>query len=135
MYRYSEKSQFQKFTCHPDLQKILNELIKEFDCTVLSGHRGQKEQDYFFKIGTSKKYFPNSKHNKDPSMAVDVVPYPYDDKDIQRYILLAGRILGIAQMLYQEGKITHRVRWGGDWNKNNIVKDDGWDFGHFELIN
>ncbi len=43
--------------------------------------------------------------------------------------------MGIAQKLKDEGKITHSIRWGGDWNMNTMIKDESFrDTGHFELV-
>jgi peptidoglycan L-alanyl-D-glutamate endopeptidase CwlK len=120
-------------SCHRDLQKVFNEVIKHMDCIVLDGHRTKAMQNEYLKNGRSKLQYPNSKHNRDPSRAIDVAPYPYDEKDIGRYILLAGRVLECAAIFKDDGIITHNIRWGGDWNMDNNTKD-GWDFAHYELI-
>lgn len=53
---YSERSKKRLETCHEDLQKLFNEVIKHFDCTILCGHRGQEEQDKAFAEGMSFKF-------------------------------------------------------------------------------
>ena len=60
-------------------------------------------------------------------------PFPIDYKDKERIIYFAGIVMGVAAKLYEEGKIKHKIKWGGDWNMDNNLKD-GWDWGHFELI-
>jgi hypothetical protein len=43
--------------------------------------------------------------------------------------------MGIADKLYSEGKMTHRVRCGIDWDQDNDIDDTKfWDAGHFELV-
>lgn len=74
-----------------------------------------------------------------PSLAVDAAPYDtllkVDWKDINRFYYFAGHVMGIADILFAEGKITHKLRYGGDWNKNTQVKDENFkDLGHFEII-
>lgn len=60
--------------CHPDLIKIIMGVDAIFPVHVICGARGEKEQNEAFDRGHSKLKFPDSKHNKTPSMAVDIVP-------------------------------------------------------------
>jgi len=129
-------SSFSKLsTCHNDLQVIFFEVIKTFDCTVLEGHRNQVEQDKDFEEGKTKLKWPNGKHNATPSNAVDIAPCPLDFSDTQRFHYFAGFVMGTAQRLKDEGKVTHSLRWGGDWNRNWEVKDENFrDLCHYELM-
>ena len=48
-------------------------------------------------------------------------------------------ILYTARRLKEQGKITHDLRWGGDWNGNGIpvfldANETFWDAVHFELV-
>ena len=53
----------------------------------------------------------------------------------QRFSLVAGVILGIAHVLRERGTITHRIRWGGDFNQNWDPTDDKfYDGPHFEFM-
>jgi peptidoglycan L-alanyl-D-glutamate endopeptidase CwlK len=74
-YTFSKRSLKNLDQCHPKLQKIAHEAIKEFDFIVICGYRGEKEQNEAFRRGTSKLKFPKSKHNKTPALAFDAVPY------------------------------------------------------------
>ena len=75
------------------------------------------------------KYATQMGHNASPSRAADVVPYPVDWDDRERFHLFAGFVLGIAQSM------EINIRWGGDWNKNFDVDDNQFDdFPHFELL-
>jgi len=138
-YKFSDKSLSQLNTCHPDLITLFKEVIKFRDCKILEGYRGKELQDEAYERGTSKLKYPNGKHNGNPSMAVDVTPFLREAplavslNDKGRHIYFAGFVMGIADTLYDEKKMTHRVRWGGDWNGDGDIQD-GWDFVHFELI-
>lgn len=129
MPKFGKVSQEKLATCHPDLQKVFNEVIKHVDCSVLAGHRTEAEQNacYYAKPPTSKLQWPKSKHNSLPSLAVDVAPWPIDWKDRERFILFGGFVLGIAKSLGVS------LTWGGDFNGNWKTSDDGWDLPHFEL--
>ncbi len=134
MPKFSNRSKANLVQAHGDLQRIFNEVIKYFDCSVICGHRSMAEQDDAFQKGFSKVEYPKSKHNKLPSLAVDVVPYPIDWNDTKRMIYFAGIVHGIAYKLKQENKITHSLRWGGDWDSDTELKDNTFqDYPHFEL--
>lgn len=135
MPKFGAESLKQLATCHPDLQVVMNEAIKYIDFSVLEGHRGQAAQEAAFAAGNTQLHYPNGKHNKSPSLAVDIAPYPINWKDTERFVYFAGFIMGVSNMLMAQGKITHIVRWGGDWNSNTQVKDESFrDYGHFELV-
>lgn len=70
---------------HHDLQRLFNEVVKSYDCSVISSYRGQKEQDELYYLGLSGKLYPDSKHNAKPSLAVDVIPFPVAWKDIEGF--------------------------------------------------
>jgi len=129
MPRFGSRSRKNLATCDEDLQDLFNEVIKYVDCSVICGHRNKEDQDKAFKEKRTKVKFPNGRHNSNPSRAVDVVPYPIDWDDRERFHLFAGFVLGIAQSM------EINIRWGGDWNKNFEVDDNNFDdFPHFELI-
>lgn len=136
MPRFTQASFKQLSTCEADLQVLFYEVIKYVDCQVLEGFRNQVAQDAAFKAGNSKLKWPNGKHNKSPSMAVDVAPFPVDWKNLQRFYWFAGFVMATAEQLYNAGKMKRKVRYGGDWNRNyNIVDEVGLkDLVHFELI-
>jgi peptidoglycan LD-endopeptidase CwlK len=135
MPKFSQESFSKLSTCEHDLQVLFYEVIKTFDCTILVGHRNEADQEIVFKTGNSKKQWPNSKHNKTPSRAVDVTPYPVDWKNDKKFYWFAGYVMGIAQKLKDEGKMTHSIRYGGDWNGNKDITDQTFlDLTHFELV-
>ena len=135
MPSYSKLSKSRLNTCHEDLQKIFNIVILQFDNSILRGHRNKTKQTEVFKAGKSQVEWPNSKHNKSPSMAVDAVPYPVNYKDRERFVYFAGYVMGVADMLCNEGVIKHGLRWGGDWDDDTEVKDNSFDdLAHLELV-
>lgn len=115
MPTFSKSSKERLATCHPDLQAVCNELIKQYDFSVLCGRRGEKEQNEAYKKGTSNVRFPNSAHNKTPSLAVDIAPYPIDWNNISRFKELITRFDAVAEVLRGQGKISSRFIYGGFW--------------------
>jgi len=133
MPKFGTISQERLATCHPDLQRLFNEVIKHVDCQIICGHRGQAEQDAAVANGFSKVKWPNGNHNKTPSDAVDVMPYPVDWSDsranIEHLNYFGGIVRGIAFML------GINVRWGHDWDKDGKPDIKGLaDRPHWERI-
>lgn len=127
MPEFSTKSKERLATCHKDLQTLFNDVIKEFDCSIVCGYRGQKEQDSAFAKGASKLKWPRSKHNINPAEAVDVMPYPIDWKDIEKVKLFGAFVKSKARELKKAGKLENRIEWGGDWQAFK-------DYPHYEII-
>ena len=129
MPKFGKTSRKKLATCDKRLQKFFNEVIKHVDCSILEGHRSAERQDKLFEEGKTKVKYPKGRHNASPSNAADVVPYPIDWDDRERFHLFAGFVLGIAQSM------EINIRWGGDWNKNFEVDDNNFDdYPHFELL-
>jgi len=123
MPRFSDRSKEILSTCHQDIQKVLREAIQYTDVAVIEGVRDEKTQNKYFEEGKSMLKYPYSKHNRNPSQAVDVCPYEigkgclWDDKE--NFYYLAGVILTIAKI----NRIS--LRWGGHWHSFK-------DLPHFE---
>jgi|TARA_R100000501_G_C2626822_1_gene120599 peptidoglycan L-alanyl-D-glutamate endopeptidase CwlK len=127
MPRFSNKSKSKLYTCHPEIVKVFEDVIKYFDCTILEGHRGKKDQDLAYAKGNSKVKWPDGRHNKSPSNAVDAIPYPIDWEDRERMTYFAGWVLATAKQM------GFNFRWGGDWDKDTDLKDNKFDdLVHFE---
>ena len=128
MPRFGKRSKEKLATCDDRLQKVFNEVIKHVDCSVLEGHRSKERQNKLYEEGKTKVRYPKGRHNASPSNAVDVVPYPIDWHDRERFHLFAGFVLGVAN------RMGYTLRWGGDWNMNFQVNDNNFDdFPHFEI--
>lgn len=129
MPKFSDASAKRLAECHPSLQLLFNAVIEKYDCTILCGHRGEQQQNEAFQQGLSKQQWPHSKHNKKPSLAVDVAPYPIDWKDRDRFYHFAGFVIGAAWVL------GVKIRWGGDWDRDGDLRDQSfYDLPHFELV-
>ncbi len=129
MPKFSLNSKGRLSTCHPLLQDVFNEVIRHFDCTVLCGYRPEAEQNRAVEEGRSFTVFPDSRHNIVPSDAVDVIPYPVDWEDLDRFRYFGGFVMGMA------AKMGTPIKWGGDWNRDTELKDNRFnDMPHFELV-
>jgi hypothetical protein len=134
MPSFGRHSESRLRTCHPDLQRVMRAAIATGpDFSILCGHRGKIEQDAAVAAGLSKTPFPTSKHNAEPSLAVDIAPYPIDWSDQGRFVELAHHVLAVA------AEMGVSLRWGGDWDGDGKTRADGdpeerfVDLPHFEL--
>ena len=134
MPKFGTRSSNNLAQAHIDLQNLFKEVIKHYDCSVICGHRGEEEQNTAYAEGRSKVEFPNSKHNKTPSLAVDVVPWFKDKPNIrwddkEKFYEFGGFVQGVAAAL---GMVD--IRWGGNWDMDDELHDqDFFDLPHFEL--
>lgn len=129
MPTFSARSKEILGSCNPQLQTLFLEVVKTFNCIIVCGYREKDAQDDLFRRGLSKLAWPNGKHNRNPSRAVDVYPYPINWQDKERMTYFAGFVMGKAETL------GYSLRWGGDWNRDWKVRDNVFDdLGHFELI-
>jgi peptidoglycan L-alanyl-D-glutamate endopeptidase CwlK len=106
-------------TCHPDLIRLFTEVIKDRDCAIICGHRTKEEQEKAYPL-YSKVRWPDSKHNKVPSLAVDVMPYPILWKGFDGIREFANWVLIVAKQL------NINVTWGG-------ARKKFCDMPHYEL--
>ena len=128
MPKFGRKSRERLNTCDSKLKQVFNEVIKHVDCSVLEGHREKDRQNKLYEEGKTKVKYPNGRHNRQPSSAVDVTPYPVDWEDRERQTLFAGFVIGVASQM------GINLRWGGDWDQDFQVVDNRFDdFPHFEL--
>ena len=143
MYSFGEKSKEKLETCHVDIQTIMNEVIKIYDFSVLEGHRTEATQRRYFAEGKSTLdgVYKKSKHQSYPSMAVDIMPYKKgtnafsgNELDTRRFYYMMGLVKATADRLLAEGKITHKVRFGIDWDMDDVFSDQNFhDAPHVEI--
>jgi peptidoglycan L-alanyl-D-glutamate endopeptidase CwlK len=103
---------------HPDMVAVVKRAIEitEVDFTVIEGIRNINRQRELLKAGRSTTL--NSRHLT--GHAVDMVPYPVDWEDLERFELMAEAMKEAAEEL----KIP--IVWGGDWKSI-------YDSPHFQL--
>lgn len=136
-YRFSQRSLDNLKGVHPDLVKIAHKALEitERDYTITEGLRSEDRQRQLVREGKSKTM--KSRHLT--GHAIDIVPWPvsweFDDfYPVCDAFLKASRLLDIP------------LRWGGNWNVNDLRKWHGtskllvekykgsfYDLPHFEL--
>ena len=126
---FSEKSLSRLGTCDSRLQQVFQQVVQNFDCTIIEGHRNKERQNQMVAEGKSQVRWPDGKHNTVPSLAADVCPYPVVWDDRERQTLFAGYVLATAKAMGID------LRWGGDWNRDTEVRDNSFDdLVHFEIV-
>jgi len=135
MFKPSKTSQERLSTCCPEIQLLFKRVLYYIDYTVACGFRGEEDQDKAFADGFSKVKWPNSKHNKLPSEAIDIYPYVNgrmvngdEEGDREQIIYNAGYIKCLAKIL------GINICWFGDRNNDNVLDKDRWDLAHWEVI-
>jgi len=120
MPRFCQESFSKLSTCHIDLQVIFFEVIKSFDCRIICPEvsEGQRNQ------GDQLAY------------SVYVSPFPFPGlMDPTNFVYFGGYVMGMAQKLLDEGKVAHKLRYGGDIYKCKYVTEKEFkDYVHFELL-
>jgi len=142
-FHFGNISKARLSTCHPDLQMILNKAIQisNVDFGIAEGHRSVKLQQQYFKEGKSKidGITKLGKHNKAPSEAVDIYVWMNNavSYDTESLSYLAGLIYAVGEMLFEQGVVTHHIRWGGNWDDDGVILIDQSfdDRPHIELVN
>jgi len=133
-HKLSNTSKERLETCHPDLILITETAIKAcpVDFGVAQGHRSVEQQYEYFLQGKSRidGKTKKGKHNYNPSMAEDIYAY-VNGKAVwggASMIFVAAYFTATADRLYDEGKITHKIRWGGNWDiDGEILTDQSFD--------
>ena len=133
MYKFGKSSEDRLESVHPDLVKVCRRMLGYgiLDATVVQGRRSQEDQDRAFREGKSKLKYPQSRHNSNPSEAVDIAPFINGKVswNSQHCLVLAGLMLAAAS------ELGIKVRWGGNWDcDGEPVTDQTFnDLVHFEL--
>ncbi len=133
MPEFSKRSLDRLCGVHPDLKTLFHEVVKHFDCTVISGVRTEEEQAALYAKGrtipgniVTYKDGVKKKSNHQTGNAVDIVPYPVNWGDIERFRQFGWFVKGVASTLKRYGQIDKDIKWGGDWKRFK-------DLPHFEL--
>ena len=103
---------------HPDMVAVVKRAIEitEVDFTVIEGIRHINRQRELLKAGKSTTM--NSRHIT--GHAVDMVPWPVDWEDLERFEIMSEAMKEAAE------ELDIPIVWGGDWKSF-------YDAPHFEL--
>jgi peptidoglycan L-alanyl-D-glutamate endopeptidase CwlK len=146
-YNFGKRSLEKLRTCHKDLQLILSLAISrsKIDFGITEGHRSLDRQYELFLQGKSKidGKSKKGKHNFKPALAADYYIYhpvletrrklAYDKVHLS---YIAGVIDACAEELYEKGEVTHKIRWGANWDSDGVIDYDQSfdDYPHVELL-
>lgn len=129
MPSFSKDSREELSTCDHRLIEICTAVIEVYDFSVLEGHRSNERQAQLLRQNKTTLGPGESMHNRLPSLAVDLAPYPIDWDDRTRFFLLAGFMFQAAHNL------GWKLRWGGDWDSDWVHTDQKFhDLPHFEVL-
>ena len=139
-------------TCHIDLQLINRTAIKTIrvDYTVICGARTFEKQLEAFITGNSKldpripSKLLSAMHviteDRPMSMAIDIIiAEKFRGKSLTwdnlHLTYVCAYLIATADRLFDEGKITHKLQWGGNWDMDGIIQIDQNfdDNGHLQL--
>jgi peptidoglycan L-alanyl-D-glutamate endopeptidase CwlK len=113
------------------LQHVLLEALSVVRFTLIWGFRGEGDQNAAYNDVPPRSFqkWPDSKHNKLPSLAVDVAPFPgLYSRPPQDFYFLAGIIKGVGAQL------GIPLVSGCDWDGDGETQDQRFhDLGHIEL--
>jgi len=134
MPKFGNRSEANLINVHPNLIQICRFVIETFDFTVLCGYRGENEQNAAYPKYTKVK-FPNSKHNRMPSEAVDLIPYDPLKKKIVPWDAYEEMAMLAGHMLMAAYAFGINIRWGHDWGRDGILWNETFvDRPHYELF-
>lgn len=121
-------------TCHVDMRRVSEDIIKWYDHSIIWGHRDEETQNEMYNRvpRVTKARWPDSKHNELPSLAIDFAPWPllYEAPE-EDFCVIAGAYM------FRGYELGIEVGWGGDWNLNRTTSDEDTlkDWGHLWLVN
>jgi len=139
MAKFGRTSANNLSTCHRDLQILCEAMIVNYDFSVVFGHRsmaiqnalfkkgrklkpdalGDKREDYIIvnraQVVTYRGFEKPSNHNKFPSLAVDIIPYPSGWSNANKIYELAGFAKATYLELKAVGAIESEMTFGSDW--------------------
>lgn len=133
MPTFSSISRARLMECNYRIQKLFSEVVKEYDCTILEGHRSEARQRKLLEAGATTTM--NSKHLEYPSEAIDVSPYPIPDEWGENNQLEKAKFYHFAGYVQAKAdELGVKIRWGGDWDGDKDFDDQTFfDLVHFEL--
>lgn len=113
-------------------------LLTSVDFKVICGVRTLAEQKALYAQGRTMPgkvvtWTLNSRHLPDPKTglgrAVDLLPAPYDWKDLEPFSQVASAMLAASR------ELGIPIRWGANWDGDRMIREKGeTDNPHFELV-
>lgn len=154
MHKFGKRSQECKATLHEDWQVIHDTAIKTIpvDYGIHQGGRTYALQLEYFLTGKSRldpripEQLAKAKHViipgvRDKAKASDIhISEKHRGKslawDKDHLIYVAGYLMATADLLFRQGKISHRLRWGGNWDMDGtiVIDQEFDDLPHLELF-
>jgi hypothetical protein len=134
--KFSKASIAKLAVCHSDLIKLFTQVIRYYDCTIVDSYRTKDEQEKAFKAGLSEVHYP-SYHNCQPCFAVDVAPYQNNhiEWNLKQCMYFNAFVMGIAEMMFDQEIITHKIITGADWDSDHDIMDTKFiDATHFYIM-
>ena len=139
-YTFGKSSLTALHGVHPLLVATVAVALKKstVDFKVLEGVRTKERQAELYAQGRTKPgsvvtWTMNSRHFIDKSTgyghAVDLLPAPYDWKDLANFDAVAEAMFAAAD------ELGVKIRWGADWDMDGNYREKGeHDSPHFELV-
>jgi len=138
-YKLGTRSRANLAGVHPDLVRVVERAIaiSPVDFMVIEGVRTPARQRELYAQGRTKPgevvtWTLNSNHFRKADgygHAVDLLPAPYDWKDLRKFDLVAQAMFRAAE------ELDKKIRWGADWDRDGRPRERGEsDSPHFELV-
>jgi len=159
MFTLSTNSKAKYETLHEDLRLLISEALKysTIDFGLSEGARSVETQQEYFQRGRTKidgqwvitdkskvityvdGVVKKGKHNYTPSMAFDFyvyIPGKSMSYDPTHLTALGYMFVVLGNKLFDEGIITHKIRWGGNFDMDGEILEVGSfrDSPHVELV-
>ncbi len=142
MPKFGSRSQHHIRTASRNLQRLFEEVVTRYDCSITQGHRGEDAQNLAVAENRSKVSWPDGKHNAYPSEAVDAAPYPidYGGPLIQNGVLVKANLQALLRFYHFAGYVQGvasqmgiGIIWGGSWDGDFDLFDQTFmDLVHFQ---
>jgi peptidoglycan L-alanyl-D-glutamate endopeptidase CwlK len=111
--------------------KVIDRAIELYDFSILQTTRTREEHQEYIRLGMTKVTYNATRHKPNAdglSEAVDIIPWPIDWNDLNRFHFLAGIMFTAA------AEVGVEIVWGGDWDGDRDFTDQDFnDLPHFQL--
>ena len=140
-YKFSKASQKKLSECCAFIQEVAKVALRisYLDFKINCAYRGKTAQNKAYDTKASKLKFPNSKHNKKPSQAIDIVICISDRSETWQkvhYCAMYGIFKAAESLVKAEFPIFEKYNLigGANWDNDDIIISDQTfqDLGHYE---